>query len=129
MSEVKDPDVSTLDPKLKAIVESKEEEDKDFIFCAQCSNVVSRASERIEVGGSHAHHLTNPHGFAFHVGCFANALGCDISGQPEAADTWFMGYRWRIATCASCHAHLGWYFASESHYFYGLILDRIQQDR
>jgi hypothetical protein len=129
VSEVKDPKVSTLDPNLKTILESNDDEDKDFIFCAQCSSVVSRVSERIEVHGSHAHYCTNPHGIQFHVGCFGNALGCDISGSPEAADSWFMGYHWQIASCSSCQAHLGWYFTSSGHNFYGLILDRIQQDK
>jgi hypothetical protein len=129
MSEIDDPKVSDLDPKLKSILSSSEDDDKDFIFCAQCSNVVSRACERIEIAGSHAHFLTNPHGFQFNVGCYGQALGCDISGQPEPADTWFMGYRWCIASCASCRTHLGWYFTSPNHNFYGLILDRIQEDK
>ena len=131
MSEIKDPPSTTLDPKLRSIVESTTEDDKDFIFCAQCSHVITRRSERIEVNGSHSHNFTNPHGFAFHVGCFANALGCDISGSPQAADTWFMGYHWRYASCASCNGHLGWYFTNNhaaNDFFYGIILDRVQED-
>jgi hypothetical protein len=129
VSEVSDPNVSNLDPNLKTILESNEEEDRDFIFCAQCSNVVSRASARVEVNGSHTHLCTNPYGLEFNVGCLENALGCDISGRPEAADTWFFGYQWHIASCASCQTHLGWYFTTSDHYFYGLILDRIQEDK
>ena len=128
MSEVKDPKQSTLDPKLRSMLEIDQNEDKDFIYCAQCSHVVTNRSERFEKNGSHAHFFTNPHGFQFHVGCFKNALGCDISGAPEAADTWFMGYFWRLASCSNCHSHLGWFFsdAAEADYFYGLILDAIR---
>ena len=113
------------------MLELDDSHDKNFIYCGQCSHVITQAAQRIEVNGSHAHLFTNPYGIEFHVGCFAQALGCDISGAAEAADTWFMGYFWRIASCAECHAHLGWYFAQANgeDYFYGLILDRIQEDR
>ena len=130
MSEVKTPPGSTLDPELRSMLEIEDADDKDFIYCAACSHILTRCDERIEVNGSHGHHFTNPHGFSFHVGCFANALGCDISGAPEAADSWFMGYFWRIATCGECQTHLGWYFAraNGAEFFYGLILDRIQEE-
>ena len=117
-----------LDPNLKSMLEINVPDDKNFIYCATCSNVITKGTERIEVNGAHAHHFTNPHGIRFHVGCFANALGCDISGSAEAADTWFMGYFWRLASCSECHTHLGWYFASGEDYFYGLIIDRIQEE-
>ena len=29
-------------------------------------------------------------------------------------DSWFPGYCWTIAYCASCYAHLGWKFTRES---------------
>ncbi len=130
MSEVKDPPASTLDPKLSSMLDMTEEDDKNFIYCATCSHIITRPQHRIEVNGSHDHTFTNPHGFTFHLGCFSDALGCDISGKPEAADTWFMGFVWRLASCAECHAHLGWYFSRPSgdDYFYGLILDRIQEE-
>lgn len=131
MSEkVLDPPKTTLDPKLSSMLEIQAPDDKNFIYCAACSHVIGHTKDQLEIRGQHAHILTNPHGFVFHVGCFSNALGCEISGTPEAADTWFMGYAWQIATCAECHTHLGWYFTSTGRvdYFYGLILDRIQQD-
>ncbi len=131
MSEIKDPENSTLDPTLRSMLEIEDSDDKNFLYCGTCSTVITTASARINVTGSHDHHFTNPHGFSFHVGCFANALGCDISGQPEAADSWFMGHSWRIASCAECQTHLGWYFstASGAGFFYGLILNRLQEDR
>ena len=130
MSEVEDPKVSTLDPKLKSILEVEATDDKNFIYCSTCSHVVTQVTERIAVSGSHDHHFTNPHGFQFHVGCFAQALGCAISGEAEAADSWFMGRVWRLASCGDCNVHLGWYFSlpSGEDAFYGLILDRLQQE-
>lgn len=133
MSEIKDPPNTTLDPKLRSLLEEGSQQGRgNYIYCASCSHVLTTSDQRIDVHGSHEHHCTNPHGFEFHLGCFAEALGCDISGQAYAADSWFMGYAWRLAACAECQTHLGWYFAVTSDgspgYFYGLILDRIQEE-
>ena len=130
MSEVKDPEQSTLDPALRSMLEIEQPKDKAFIYCAVCSHVITTPSAKIEVHGSHDHTLTNPHGFQFHLGCFSEALGCALSGSPQAADSWFMGYAWTLATCAECGAHLGWHFSSVTgdNYFYGLILNAIQEE-
>lgn len=133
MIDVVDKKRQSLDPKLRDLLERDEEDAKGFIYCGVCSTVIGRVDDRIEVGGSHDHHFTNPHGYLFHIGCYRDALGCSISGMPEAADSWFMGFQWRIAACAECQRHLGWYFdraapGGESQFFYGLILDRIQYE-
>lgn len=125
MVDVFDKERQGLDPKLKDIVE---EADRNFIYCATCSSVIARDFDRTEVGGSHTHRFTNPISIHFHIGCFSQALGCTISGERVAADTWFAGFQWQIASCAECHIHLGWYFDRGDEFFYGLILDRIQND-
>ncbi len=117
-----------LDPDLESIVEDAEDTDGGFVYCSACGHAVARQADRMELNGGHAHRFTNPYGIQFNVGCFAQALGCEISGEPTAADTWFPGFHWRLASCESCHQHLGWYFDRAEQYFYGLILDRIQQD-
>jgi len=122
-----------LDPQLRELVERTEDDAKDFIYCGVCSTVIARTGDRIEVNGSHDHRFTNPFGFLFHIGCFRDALGCSIAGKPEAADSWFAGFQWRIAACGECKRHLGWYFDrvqpnAEGDFFYGLILERIQHD-
>lgn len=130
MPEVIDKERQGLDPALGRILERQEEAPKDYIYCAACSTVIGRSGDRIEVNGSHDHNFVNPHGLHFHLGCFREALGCDISGPPQAADSWFMGFLWRIASCGDCKRHLGWYFdRQDQRYFYGLILDRIQYDQ
>lgn len=52
-----------------------------------------------------------------------------LHGQSYSSDTWFPGMRWTLASCKSCHTHLGWYFSapppSNKQNFYGLILDRL----
>lgn len=126
MIDVVDKQRQGLEPRLKSIVDREPAEDGDYLVCGTCSHVVARQSDRIEVNGGHDHRFTNPYGLQFHLGCFREALGCAISGDPVAADTWFPGFCWRIASCEECRRHLGWYFDRDDVYFYGLVLDYIQ---
>lgn len=133
MIDVVDKERQALDPKLKGLIDQESEEEKDFIYCGTCSSIIGRRTDRIDVNGSHDHRFTNPYGYQYHIGCFAEALGCSLSGAPEAADTWFYGYFWRLAACGDCQRHIGWYFDganadSGNRFFYGLILDRIQYE-
>ena len=130
MSEVVDP-LSTLDPVLKEIVEKEPRSQKGYVYCAICSNVISHVDERIEVQGSHQHKFTNPFELVFEIACYRAAPGCDISGDSNAADTWFTGHKWLLATCAGCTGHIGWYFEpvlsqTAQNTFFGLIVERIQ---
>ncbi len=128
MIDVVDKQRQGLDPRLKALLERDMGHARDLIYCNTCSHPVARKSDVTSINGGHAHYCTNPYGIRFHVGCFADALGCDLSGSPTAADTWFPGFKWRLASCSECRMHLGWYFQREEQYFYGLILDRIRDE-
>lgn len=127
MTEVEDKTRQGLDPRLRDLLEDETGTPPDLVYCDACAQPVARKADATSVNGSHAHHCTNPYGIRFHVGCYADALGCDLSGRPTSADSWFPGFHWRLATCSGCHAHLGWYFERGQEYFYGLILDRIRQ--
>ena len=92
--------------------------------CAQCHAPVTRAGERIEINNQHTHTCTNPHGFSFHIGCFATAPGVIGEGAPSTFWSWFTGYRWQTVICQQCGTHLGWRFYN-SNSFFGLILNRL----
>lgn len=128
MIDVPDKQRQGLDPRLDEIFDEQTQDNKDFVFCAACSHVIARRSDQIEVNGNGEHWFTNPFGLEFHVGCFSDALGCSIAGEPVAADTWFPGFCWRLASCEECRHHLGWYFDQTDGYFYGLVLDYIQTE-
>lgn len=128
MIDVVDKERQGLDPRLKDLLEQDTDDNRDLVYCSACAQPVARRSDVTEINGSHAHYCTNPYGIRFHVGCYAAALGCDISGQPTAADTWFPGFRWRLASCSGCRTHLGWYFERGQTFFYGLIVDRIRHE-
>ena len=95
------------------------------LFCALCRHPITHQDERREVNGAHQHRCTNPGGYTFEIGCFHEAGGCIAVGAATDAHTWFKGYAWRIALCASCERHLGWRFQAPADYFHGLILDRL----
>ena len=127
MIDALDKERQELDPKLKEIVEREPVERRDLVLCASCGHGIAQQSDRIEVAGGFSHYFTNPFGLEYHVGCYADAPGCAISGAAMAADTWFPGFRWRLASCAACQQHLGWYFDQTEVYFYGLVLDYIRE--
>ncbi len=128
MIDVVDKQGQGLDPNLQHILDEEKAPERGLIYCARCSHVVGRSADATSVNGSHEHSLTNPYGISFHLGCFTQALGCTLSGERTAADTWFPGFQWRYASCTGCGQHLGWYFDNADSYFYGLVLDRIQQE-
>ena len=99
MIDVLDEERQELDPKLKEIVDREPMERRDLLLCANCNHGIARQADRIEVSGSFSHFFTNPYGIEYHVGCYADALGCAIAGERMAADTWFPGFRWRLASC------------------------------
>lgn len=98
------------------------------IRCRACDFVVTTPRQRISVQGSHEHRFMNPAGFLYHVGCFADALGCAIVGPASSEYPWFPGMTWRYAMCGGCQAHLGWHFRGEQATgFFALILDRLRE--
>jgi hypothetical protein len=96
--------------------------------CAACGHVITDASQRIAMNGAHVHLFTNPAGFVFEIGCFASAPGCAHVGPREDAFSWFPGWSWQIATCASCHVHLGWIYRNAGEQFHGVIVAALRED-
>ena len=119
-------EAEVIDPKLKSILEESDRPSEGLLFCTACSHVIGHVNDRIEVNGSFEHSFTNPYGFRHRFGCHREAHGCAIAGEPQAADSWFPGFRWRLASCGGCGVHMGWLFEREDAHFFGLILDRIQ---
>lgn len=98
------------------------------ILCRACGFVVTTGRQRISVQGQHEHRFMNPGGFLYHIGCFAEAVGCAIVGPASREYPWFPGFDWRFALCGGCRAHLGWLFRGEAGAaFFGLILDRLRE--
>jgi hypothetical protein len=99
------------------------------IVCAACLGTITSPQHRIAINGAHEQRFMNPGGYLFHIGCFAEAVGCALVGPPSDEYPWFPGFAWRIACCGHCRVHLGWHFRSgDGSGFFGLILARLRPD-
>jgi len=94
------------------VEDAPEKEEEPYILCRQCSQAITRSTERISKQGAHQHTFANPHGIVYEIGCFRSAIGCGHSGPATDEFSWFPGYEWRVAVCRSCLTHLGWVFAA-----------------
>jgi hypothetical protein len=98
----------------------------EFLHCTDCQYPIARKIDRTEINENHQHVFANPHGYIYHIGCFARAPGCVIAGQETSHFSWFPGHAWRIALCGQCLTLLGWAFNSGESQFFGLILDKLR---
>ena len=102
-------------------------EEGRFLRCRFCGEPISREDDAIEVGGRFVHRRTNPGGFTYEFGCFAEAPGLAPQGPSSAEDTWFPEFWWTVGLCRGCRVHLGWIFEGPSAVFRALILDRLER--
>jgi hypothetical protein len=116
-----------LEEVLKAEQVEKQEEEEN-LYCFICGQIVTQTRKRISVDGAHEHTFTNPGGYRFNIGCFREAEGCEQAGEFTDFYSWFDGYSWRYAMCASCRVHLGWVYR-DGDCFFGLITDRLLSSR
>jgi hypothetical protein len=104
--------------------ETAEREDH-WLRCTSCGHAIAHEKARIDVDGKHVHTFVNPQGLEYTLRCFGDAPGCAGAGEESTFWTWFAGFAWRIAVCASCSAHVGWSFRSSAAVFWGLIVERV----
>lgn len=95
------------------------------LHCKLCKNLITDSTLKIEVNDHYLHYFTNPAGISFKIGCFSKAPGCIVQGTPTKEYTFFPGYSWCYALCSQCFSHLGWYYQTQDHHFYGLILNNL----
>ena len=94
------------------------------LLCASCRAPITDLNARAEIAGAHEHHFVNPHGYDFHIGCFARAPGLVPLGAATPHFSWFPGAPWRVARCGGCRVHLGWAYGVPVEFF-GIILERL----
>ena len=75
------------DNSIEALYESGE-----YILCRQCRQVITVATERTTIQGSHQHTFANPQGIIYQIGCFQNANGCSYAGPLTSEWSWFKGF-------------------------------------
>jgi hypothetical protein len=99
----------------------------DRVLCARCRSEITRTSLAVRRSGSHQHTFRNPAGYSWTIACYRDASGCASEGGFTDEATWFAGYEWCFAPCATCGRHLGWWFTGDGPSFVGLIVSRMSQ--
>jgi len=56
-------------------------------------------------------------------------LAFEREGVLSRQAKWFPGYWWYVQLCGGCGAHLGWLFFADAAEFYGLVIDRLVEER
>jgi hypothetical protein len=110
--------------------ETKDSPDQDegreqAILCRFCGSTITSRAAAVSKNGRHEHVFFNPAGIAFEISCFRDAPGCVVQGEATTDFSWFSGYAWQYALCATCLSHLGWRFSSDRDSFFGLITGRL----
>lgn len=90
-----------------------ERRDHDAIVCRHCGAQVSSRRAFFSMDGESASRIfSNPYGLLHEIFTVRQAQGLLLEGPPTTEFSWFPGYAWEVAYCASCHAHLGWEFTA-----------------
>lgn len=85
-----------------------------YIRCKQCMSHIAPVSEIFSLHSSEgiSGAYVNEHGVVHQTTTLNNIIDGSIVclGSAETRDSWFPGYSWTIAYCATCFNHLGWKF-------------------
>ncbi len=129
MAEIDTPNTPNVTPVRKPKTKYKEKPREEFsrqqnYCCAICRHILTSSAAALVKDGNHFHDRVNPDGRRFLIACFREAPGCQISGHPVMANSWFDGYYWSFALCANCSCQVGWHYTGDEE-FYGLMIEQI----
>ncbi|CAN7116312.1 unnamed protein product [Brassica rapa subsp. narinosa] len=85
----------------------------DRVRCKHCQTIIARRSDMLVMSSDGPlGAYVNPHGYVHEVMTFYKANDVALRGRPVLKDSWFPGYAWTIANCATCETQLGWLFTA-----------------
>ncbi|XP_006293919.2 uncharacterized protein LOC17889038 [Capsella rubella] len=85
----------------------------DRVRCKHCQTVIARRKDMLVMSNEGPlGAYVNPHGYVHEVMTFYKANDIALTGRPIKKDSWFPGYAWTIANCATCETQLGWLFTA-----------------
>ncbi|MED6145484.1 hypothetical protein PIB30_025791 [Stylosanthes scabra] len=88
-------------------------ESLDIIRCKSCQTIIARRSDMLVMSSEGPlGAYVNPSGFVHEIMTLHKANGLDLVGRPATEYSWFPGYAWTIARCASCRTQMGWLFTA-----------------
>ncbi|KAL4560283.1 hypothetical protein LXL04_032433 [Taraxacum kok-saghyz] len=88
-------------------------ENFDRVKCKSCQTVIASRSDMLVMStdgplGAYV----NPSGFVHEIMTLLKANGLALIGVPTEEYSWFPGYAWTIAYCATCEYQMGWLFTA-----------------
>ncbi|CAG4942173.1 unnamed protein product [Parnassius apollo] len=84
---------------------------KSILCCSSCMAEIARREDIFAMSSDGVHsNYTNLGGYMHDIVTVSRASNTHLSGRPSREYSWFPGYAWTIAVCASCMAHVGWRF-------------------
>ena len=110
----------TISAELAELLDSIPSPSQHFVICKLCGHQLADAEQIRKILGTNEHEFKNSFGIVHRFRCYEDAPGCSIQGAKEAADTWFVGYTWRVCFCGKCSTFLGWLFEADDSFF-GLL--------
>ncbi|XP_028802225.1 protein cereblon [Neltuma alba] len=85
----------------------------NLIRCRNCQTIIARRSDMLVMSregplGAYV----NPGGHVHEIMTLHNASGLALVGRAHTQYSWFPGYAWTIANCATCESQMGWLFTA-----------------
>ncbi|XP_024458541.1 uncharacterized protein LOC7462291 isoform X1 [Populus trichocarpa] len=85
----------------------------DLVQCKTCKTVIAQRSDMLVMStegplGAYV----NSHGYVHEIMTLQKANGLALIGRATVEYSWFPGYAWTIAECASCETQMGWLFTA-----------------
>ncbi|ONK79086.1 uncharacterized protein A4U43_C01F2800 [Asparagus officinalis] len=85
----------------------------NLICCKNCHTLIAKRSDMVIMSSDGPlNAYVNPHGYVHEAITVYNATALALWGSPSKEHSWFPGYAWTIANCATCESHMGWLFTA-----------------
>ncbi|XP_054788639.1 uncharacterized protein LOC129294361 isoform X2 [Prosopis cineraria] len=85
----------------------------NLVRCRNCQTIIARRSDMLVMSSEGPlGAYVNPGGYVHEIMTLHNASGLALIGRATTQYSWFPGYAWTVANCATCERQMGWLFTS-----------------
>lgn len=85
----------------------------DLIQCKICQIIIAKRSDMLVMSSEGpVGAYVNATGYVHEITTLYKANGLALTGPALTKYSWFPGYAWTIANCATCETHMGWLFTA-----------------
>lgn len=87
----------------------------ELIRCKSCQTIIAKRSDMLVMSSEGPlSAYVNSGGYVHEIMTLYKANGLALIGPAVAEYSWFPGYAWTIATCATCKTQMGWLFTARN---------------